>query len=187
MGVELEIIEPLKILNMSNNNQKLQTKKAPHRGVGGLIYFLVLTALATTACQKAVDPFVDRVVAPVLLVFENAIGDGGGFTTEPTVTSRAATATATVSLRVLELDKTNILNSKGIDSVAVSGTMLVLSTRAGVKVAEVTTDAKGRAVFSASWATFGVAAPRVGTVVTLTLSGTHKGQVFSKLARLQGN
>ena len=151
------------------------------------MYLLVLTGLAGTGCQKAVDPFVDRVVAPVLLVFENAIGDGGGFTTEPTVTSKATTATATVSLRVLELDKTNILNSKGIDSVAVSGATLVLSTRAGTKIAEVATDAKGRAVFSAPWATFGVAAPRVGTVIKLRLSGTHKGLAFSKLARLQGN
>ena len=172
------------------NNQKSQINIAPNWEVGGLkiaIYLLVFTALASTACQKAVDPFVDRVVAPVLLVFENAIGDGGGFTTEPTVTSKATTATATVSLRVLELDKTNILNSKGIDSVAVSGSMLILSTRAGTKIAEVATDAKGRAVFSAPWATFGVAAPKVGTVITLTLSGTHKGQAFSKLARLQGN
>jgi hypothetical protein len=151
------------------------------------IYVLVLAGLAGASCQKAVDPFVDRVVAPVLLVFENAIGDGGGFTTEPTVTSKATTSTATVSLRVLELDKTNILNSKGIDSVAVAGTTLTLTTRAGTKIAEVTTDAKGRAVFSAPWATFGVATPRVGTVITLTLTGAHKGQTFSKLARLQGN
>ena len=152
------------------------------------LYLLLLAVVAVTACQKTPDPFVDRVVAPVLLVFENAIGDGGGFTTEPTVTSKASTATATVSLRVLELDKTNILdNKKGIDSVAVSGTTLILTTRTGNKIAEVATDSKGRAVFSAAWTTFGVAAPRVGTVVTLTLTGNYKGQAFSKLARLQGN
>jgi len=152
------------------------------------MYFLAVAVVAITACQKTPEPFVDRVVAPVLLVFENTIGDGGGFTTEPTVTSRANVATATLSLRVLELDKTNILdNKKGIDSIAVSGANLMLSTRTGTKIAEVATDARGRAVFSAPWATFGVAAPRVGTVVTLTLSGNHKGQAFTKLARLQGN
>jgi len=152
------------------------------------IYLLGLAIVGMTACQKVADPFVDRVVSPVLLVFDNSIGDGGGFTTEPTVTSKTTVSTASVSLRVLELDKTNILdNKKGIDSVAVSGAALTLTTRTGTKIAEVMTDAKGRATFTAPWSAFGVTAPRVGTIVSLTLTGTYKGQAFSKLARLQGN
>jgi hypothetical protein len=150
-------------------------------------YLIGLAVVGVTACQVP-DPFVDRVVAPVLLVFDNALGDGGGFTTEPTVTSKANVSSATLSVRILELDKTNILdNKKGIDSVAVSGAALSLTTRAGVKIADVTTDAKGRATFTAAWTAFGVATPRVGAVTSLTLSGTHKGQAFSKLVRLQGN
>ncbi len=149
---------------------------------------LLFVAMALTAAScKVEDPFVDRVVAPVLLVFDNAIGDGGGFTTEPTVTSKA-TGAATISVRILELDKTNILDyKKGIDSIPVTGLALSLTTRAGVKIAEMTTDAKGRAVITKTWAEFGVAAPKAGSTVSLTLTGTYKEQAFSKLARLQAN
>lgn len=150
------------------------------------ILLFVVTAFAAASC-KVEDPFVDRVVAPVLLVFDNAIGDGGGFTTEPTVTSKA-NATPTVSVRILELDKTNLLDyKKGIDSIPVTGLAVSLTTRAGVKIADVTTDAKGRATITKTWAEFGVATPKVGSVVTLTLTGKYKEQAFSKLARLQAN
>lgn len=148
------------------------------------IFLFVAVALAAASC-KVDDPFVDRVVAPVLLVFDNAIGDGGGFTTEPTVTSKA-TGTATVSVRILELDKTNILDyKKGIDSIPVTGLALSLTTRAGVKIADLTTDANGRAMVTKTWAEFGVAAPKAGSIVSLTLTGKYKEQSFSKLARLQ--
>ena len=136
---------------------------------------------------KVQDPFVDRVVSPVLLVFDNAIGDGGGFTTEPTVTSKV-NANPSLSVRVLELDKTNILdNKKGIDSIAVKNITLTLFTRAGAKIADLTTDDKGRAVISKTWADFGIATPKVGSSGSLTLSGKYKEQAFSKLARLQAN
>lgn len=150
------------------------------------ILLFVITALAAASC-KVNDPFVDRVVAPVLLVFDNTIGDGGGFTTEPTVTSKA-TAAAILSVRIYELDKTNILDyKKGIDSIPVKGLALSLSTRAGVKIADLTTDDKGRATITKTWSEFGVAAPKAGNIVSLTLSGTYKEQAFSKLARLQAN
>jgi hypothetical protein len=56
-----------------------------------------------------------------------------------------------------------------------------------VKIADVMTDAKGRATITKTWAEFGVAAPKVGSIVTLTLTGKYKEQAFSKLARLQAN
>lgn len=150
------------------------------------ILLFVAMAFAAASC-KVEDPFVDRVVAPVLLVFDNAVGDGGGFTTEPTVLSKA-TGSATVSVRILELDKTNILDyKKGIDSIPVTGLALSLTTRAGVKIADITTDANGRATVTKTWAEFGVAAPRAGSIVALTLTGKYKEQSFSKLARLQAN
>lgn len=150
------------------------------------ILLFVVTAFVAASC-KVEDPFVDRVVAPVLLVFDNAIGDGGGFTTEPTVTSKAI-ASATISVRIFELDKTNILDyKKGIDSIPVKGLALTLMSRAGTKIADVTTDDKGRATITKTWAEFGVAAPKSGSIVPLTLSGTYKEQAFSKLARLQAN
>ncbi|AEI51188.1 hypothetical protein [Runella slithyformis] len=150
------------------------------------ILLFVAMAFIAASC-KVEDPFVDRVVAPVLLVFDNAVGDGGGFTTEPTVLSRA-TGSATVSVRILELDKTNILDfKKGIDSIPVTGLTLSLTTRTGVKIADITTDANGRATATKTWAEFGVASPRAGSIVALTLSGKYKEQSFSKLARLQAN
>ena len=42
------------------------------------------------ACTKVDDPFVDRVVAPVLVVVDNATGDGGGQTGEPVVSQKVA-------------------------------------------------------------------------------------------------
>ncbi|MFN8345378.1 MAG: hypothetical protein U0X91_10255 [Spirosomataceae bacterium] len=150
------------------------------------ILLFVAMAFAVASC-KVDDPFVDRVAAPVLLVFDNAIGDGGGFTTEPTVTSKA-TAAATVSVRILELDKTNILDyKKGIDSIPVKGLAVTLMTRAGTKIADVTTDDKGRATVTKTWTEFGVTTPKAGSIVALTLSGKYKEQAFSKLARLQAN
>lgn len=151
------------------------------------IFLFVVAAFAVASC-KVDDPFVDRVVAPVLLVFDNAIGDGGGFTTEPTITSKATLASATLSVRIYELDKTNILDyKKGIDSIPVSGLALSVTTRAGVKIADITTDASGKATLTKTWADLGVAAPKAGSTVSLTLTGTHKSQSFAKLARLQAN
>jgi hypothetical protein len=150
------------------------------------IYFIAVMVAGVTACQKTPDPFVDRVVSPVLIVLDNAIGDGGGFTTEPTVTAKA-TGAVTLGIRLLELDKTNLLNSKGIDSLPVKATTLTLMTRAGVKIADLTTDDKGRATVTKTWAELGVAAPKAGSSVSLTWSGKYKEVAFAKLARLQAN
>ncbi|WP_266368798.1 hypothetical protein [Tellurirhabdus rosea] len=149
--------------------------------------FLLLGTLFLAACEHEKDPFVDRTAAPVLLVFENAIGDGGGQTTEPTVTSKA-TGPATLRIRVYELDKTNILDhAQGIDSLPVASLTMKLTTRTGTAIADLTTDAKGIATLSRPWSDFGITAPKVGTNVALVLSGKHKDQSFSKLARLQAN
>ncbi len=150
------------------------------------LFLFVIIALATASC-KVEDPFVDRVVSPVLLVFDNAIGDGGGFTTEPTVTSKAS-LNPSVKVRVYELDKTNILDyKKGIDSIPVKGLALTLFTRSGTKIAEFSTDDKGVAIVTKTWSDFGISAPKAGLSVSLTLSGKYKEQSFSKLARLQAN
>jgi hypothetical protein len=149
-----------------------------------LLFLSILAAITFSACQHEEDPFVDRVVSPVLIVFDNAIGDGGGQTAEPTVTSKVA-GSVTLRLRVYQLDKTNILNSKGIDSVAVSSLALKLTTRTGTPIADLTTDAKGVATVTKTWSEFGLAAPRAGNTVSLSLMGSHSGQSFTRLARLQ--
>lgn len=146
----------------------------------------LIAAVGMTACTKVEDPFVDRVAAPVLLVFDNSIGDGGGLTTEPTVTSKIS-GNVSLSVRIYELDKTNMLSKpNGIDSLPVPSLALKLTTRTGTAIADITTDAKGKAILNKAWADFGVAAPKAGTTVSLTLSGKYKDQAFSKLLRLQG-
>jgi hypothetical protein len=147
-------------------------------------FCLLMATVAVAACKQEEDPFVDRVIAPVLIVFDNAVGDGGGQTAEPTVTSKAS-ASVTIRFRVYQLDKTNLLNSKGIDSVGVGSLALKLTTRTGTPIADLTTDAKGVATLTKAWTDFGVSAPKAGTTVSLLLVGKHNEQSFTKLARLQ--
>jgi len=147
---------------------------------------VALSSLLLASCAKVDDPFVDRVAAPVLIVVDNAIGNGGGLTTEPTFTSKAA-APVTMQVRIYELDKTNLLDyTKGIDSIPVASLSLKLTTRTGAAIADLTTDAKGVATLTRPWSDFGVATPRAGTTVALTLTGKHKEQAFAKLMRVQG-
>ncbi|KAB7731320.1 hypothetical protein F5984_11020 [Rudanella paleaurantiibacter] len=142
--------------------------------------------LGASACQKVDDPFVDRVAAPVLVIIENATGDGGGLTGEP-VLSQKVSGAVSVGVRILELNKDGILNNKvGIDSIPVAGLALKVTLRNGTALGDVTTDSRGRATLSKTWSELGVAAPRSGSVVLLTWTGSHKGQGFSRLSRVQG-
>jgi hypothetical protein len=143
----------------------------------------LLSSLA--GCMKVDDPFVDRVVAPVLVVIDNAAGDGGGQTGEPVVSQKVA-GPVTLGVRIYELDKSGILDNKvGIDSIPVSSLAIRLTTRAGVALGQLTTDGAGRATISKTWAEMGVAAPAAGSSVSLTWTGEYKGQAFSRLSRVQ--
>lgn len=149
-----------------------------------LISALAITGL--TACEKKVDPFVDRVVAPVLVVIDNATGDGGGQTGEPVV-SQKVSGPVTLAVRIYELDKAGILDNKvGIDSIPVASLALKLTTRTGTALGDLTTDGTGKASISKTWAELGVAAPKAGSSVLLTWTGEYKGQAFSRLSRVQG-
>jgi len=154
--------------------------------VVNLIAGLISFSIGMSACQKVDDPFIDRVVAPVLILFENATGNGGGLTSEPVV-SQKVTGSVTMSVRIMELNKDGILDNKvGIDSLPVTGLALKLTLRNGTAIGNLTTDAKGRASLTKTWAELGVAAPKSGNTVLLTWAGTHKAQAFSRLSRIQG-
>ncbi|MFD1144900.1 hypothetical protein ACFQ4C_27470 [Larkinella insperata] len=136
-------------------------------------------------CEKKEDPFVDRVVAPVLVVVQGA-ADGGGQTAEPVV-SQTITAPVTMSVKVYELDKSGILDYKvGIDSIPVASLALKLTKRDGTVLADLKTDNTGLATLTKTWAELGIAAPAVGSSVSLTWVGEHKGQAFTRLSRVQG-
>lgn len=154
-----------------------------------ILNFIVLVILgaAFAACEKA-DPFVDRVVSPVLVVVQGIDGvPASGLTTEPTVPA-SITADAGATIKILELDKSGILDYKiGIDSIPVSGIKISYKLRStGALVKEVTTDSKGMANLSTSWASLGVTAPKAGSTVKLIATGTYKDQQFSKYFSISG-
>ena len=145
-----------------------------------------MLAIGLSACQNVEDPFVDRVAAPVLVLVENTAGDGGGLTGEPVVPQKVS-GTVTMSVRIMELDKAGLLDNKiGIDSIPVTGLALKLTLRNGTAVGDLTTDATGRAKLTKTWVELGVAAPKAGSTVLLTWTGSHKTQAFSRVSRVQG-
>jgi hypothetical protein len=134
-------------------------------------------------CKKA-DPFVDRLVSPVLVVFENAGALTSGLTTEPLVTTSAA-VDASISVRLFELDKKGILDNKvGIDSLPVKALPVQIKLRNGTKIAEGTTDGTGKVTIVTAWKTLGIEKPATGNSVLLACSATYKEVAFTKLFRL---
>lgn len=152
-------------------------------------FLLIFTTATILFGCEAEDPFVDREVAPLLVLIA---GDDGvassGLTTEPTVRSLAGTSNATLSVKLYELDKSGILdNNIGIDSVAASGVALEIKLRSGGSiVTSATTDANGVATFSIPWASLGISSPTSSSSVSLNCSGTYSDKTFTKLFRLSG-
>ncbi|WP_337040842.1 hypothetical protein [Emticicia sp. 17c] len=142
--------------------------------------------LVISACEKK-DPFVDRVVSPLLfLVIDDNGVASSGLTTEPTVMTKVS-KDVTFSIKLVELDKTNILDhTKGIDSIAVKSLPIQLSIRNGAKIGELTTDDKGIAKLTKSWAELGIASPKSGTTLLLSWTGKYKDITFTKYTRIQG-
>jgi hypothetical protein len=144
----------------------------------------LLGTLALSSCQKVEDPLVPRVVAPVLVQIMGAPYQSD-FASEPTV-SLDGTAPAVLSARILELDKTNLLDyTKGIDSLPVAGMRVRLLLRSGASLGEGTTNAQGVVTFTKSWAELGYATPARGNRALLSWSGEHKGQAFTRLSAVQ--
>ncbi|MDQ1088339.1 hypothetical protein [Siphonobacter sp. SORGH_AS_1065] len=137
-----------------------------------------------TACQKAEDPFVPRVVSPVLVQVLGAPYQMD-FATEPTVTLDGTKAT-TLTARILELDKTNILDhTKGIDSIPVANLPVKLTLRNGTQIGEATTDSKGIVTFAMTWAQLGISTPASGNRAAISWKGEYKGQAFTRLSAVQ--
>jgi hypothetical protein len=147
-------------------------------------YSLVaLVGLSLASC-KVDDPFVDRVVAPVLVDIIGA-SFGAPISAEPTV-SYAVAGKVTLTARLLELDKTNILDhTKGIDSIPVANIPIKITLRTGATLGEATSNAQGVVSLEKSWAELGVAAPKAGTTVKISWSGSYKGIAFTRLSQVQ--
>lgn len=145
---------------------------------------IILGIVAIAFSCKVDDPFVDRIISPVLVIFESAGAASNGLTTEPSVTSSAG-ADAIITIKLLELDKTGLLDNKvGIDSLPVKALPVIIKFRNGTKVSEGTTDANGKLILTTTWKAMGIAAPVSGNSVLLAASATYKDVPFTKLFRL---
>jgi hypothetical protein len=146
-----------------------------------LMLFILLAVL--TSCKKVEDPLVPRVVSPVLVAIDGT--PSGDFATEPTI-SYAKGSSVVLSARILELDKTNILDyTKGIDSLPVANTKITISLRStGATIAELTTDTKGKISVEKTWSALGLASPVAGNSIPVNWSGTYKNQAFTRLSRI---
>ena len=149
------------------------------------IIYLFSVIVLMTGCEKK-DPFVDRVISPLLFIVldDNGVASSG-LTTEPTVNNKVTKA-VTFSIRLVELDKTNLLDkTKGIDSVAVKSLSIQLSIRNGAKIGDLVTNDKGKATLTKTWAELGLTEPKSGTTLLLSWSGKYKDVVFTKYTRIQ--
>lgn len=149
-----------------------------------ILYICSLFVAFVTVSCKVDDPFVDRVVAPVLVIFEDAAGKTSGLTTEPSISS-SASADASITVRLLELNKDGLLDYKvGIDSIPAKATPVTFKLRSGTKLSDITTDAQGRSTLKIAWKTLGISTPVAGSSVSLSCSGTYKDISFTKYFRL---
>ena len=146
---------------------------------------LAIAGLVLVGC-KVEDPFVDRVVSPVLVDIVGA-PFGAPFATEPTVSYPIA-GKVVLKARILELDKTHLLDyTKGIDSIPVGNVAMRLTFRNGAPLGEATTDAQGYVTFEKSWSELGLADPKNGNLVRVSWTGTHKGVTFTRLSQVRAS
>ncbi|MCF0042782.1 hypothetical protein [Dyadobacter fanqingshengii] len=146
----------------------------------------VALSLGMASCKEE-DPFLDVDVAPVLVDIVGA-AFGAPIASEPTVGYQATAPKLTLSARLLELDKTNILdNTKGIDSIPVPNVAIKITLRTGAVLGEVTSNAQGLVTIDKTWAELGVAAPKAGAVTKISWTGTYKGIAFTRYSQVQAN
>ncbi|WP_342083285.1 hypothetical protein [Dyadobacter sp. OTU695] len=147
---------------------------------------LLALSLGFVSCKEE-DPFLDRDVAPVLVDIVGA-PFGAPLASEPTVAYAATAEKLTLSARLLELDKTNILDhTKGIDSIPVPNLAIKVTLRTGAVLGEVTSDAQGVVKLDKTWADLGVTAPKAGSIIKISWSGSHKGIAFTRFSQIQAN
>lgn len=177
----------------------------------GSFCFVTAMALVTISC-KVEDPFLERSVAPVLV---DVVGAefGAPIATTASVPTDSSKLEITVASRLLELDKTNILDhTKGIDSIPVAGIKVTVkyeltkTVKAGTLKfkdqtftfvdetykksdtwGELTTDANGMVTLKTSYKALGFDGNRIqrkGDVIKVTWTGTHKGIAFTRFSQI---
>jgi hypothetical protein len=161
------------------------------RTILGVVAMLIAATVLFTSCEEEEDPFVDRHVAPVLIVFDGVTGylAGGGVTSVPTRTYSISEADYTIpgnwAVSFYELDKSGILDHTiGIDSIPVSGLSIKFTLRNGTSLAELTSDGDGKVMAPLDWTSLvpSYASMAIGESRTVNVSwaGEHNGVAFTR-------
>ena len=174
---------------------------------------IVLLALTFgfVSCKEE-DPFLERVVAPVLVDIVGA-PFGAPIASTPSVAYDSSMKELVLTSRLLELDKTNILdNTKGIDSIPVPNvaikvaydltksvkegnlkfngqtfTFTAETYKSAGMLGEVTSDANGVITVKTTYAALGLTGNRIqrkDDIIKLTWTGSHKGIAFTRTSQM---
>ncbi|WP_031526762.1 hypothetical protein [Dyadobacter crusticola] len=168
-------------------------------------------SLGLTSCKEE-DPFLDRDVAPVLVDIVGA-PFGAPLASTPSVAYDSSMQELVLTSRLLELDKTNILDhTKGIDSIPVPNIAIKVSfdvtktvkpgkldfkgvtynftaetfKTAGI-LGEVTSDANGVVTLKTTYKALGLTGNRIqrkDDIIKLSWTGTHKGIAFTRTSQM---
>ena len=173
--------------------------------------FTAVLAVAMASC-KVEDPFLNRDVAPVLVDIVGA-AFGAPIASTPTVAYDSSKQELTLTSRLLELDKTNILDhTKGIDSIPVpnlnitvafsltkaikkdtvkfKGTTYFFAAEnftASGELGKITSDANGVVTVKTSYKALGLEGNRIqrrDDIIRLTWTGVHKGIAFTRTSQM---
>jgi hypothetical protein len=168
-------------------------------------------ALAVFSC-KVEDPFLDRDVTPVLVDIVGA-AFGAPIASNPSVAYDSSKQELILTSRLLELDKTNILDhTKGIDSIPVANIKIAIAFdltktvkkdsfkfggqtyvflpevyKANGKLGEITSDGNGVVTVKTSYQALGLTGNRIqrkDDIIKLTWTGTHKGIAFTRTSQM---
>jgi hypothetical protein len=161
--------------------------------IASLVLLLIAATFLFSSCEEE-DPFVDRTVSPVLMVFDGISGylANGGLTMTPTrtytVTADNYQTPGDWAVAFYELDKSGILdNSVGIDSIPVTNLAVKFTKLDGTLIADLMTDANGIITATLDWTTL---VPDVATIVAseaaysidipVSWTGEYKGLSFTR-------
>jgi len=175
------------------------------------ICLTIAVTAGITSCKEE-DPFLDRDVAPVLVDIVGA-AFGAPIASTPSVAYDSSMKELTLTSRLFELDKTNILdNTKGIDSIPVPNLAIkigyeltkVVKTetlkyngatytfnaetfKSNGQLGEISSDANGVVTIKTTYAALGLTGNRIqrkDDIINLTWTGTYKGIAFTRTSRM---
>ncbi|MCE6989295.1 hypothetical protein [Dyadobacter sp. CY323] len=167
--------------------------------------------LGISSCEVE-DPFLDNNVAPVLVDISGA-AFGAPFAGTPSVAYDSSKQELTLTSRLLELDKTNILDhTKGIDSIPVANIKIAIAFdltktvkkdtlkfngqtfifspetfKASGKLGDITSDGNGVVTIKTTYKALGLVGNRIqrkDDIIKLTWTGTHKGIAFTRTSQM---